>query len=36
MPDEAYRQKFPDDPKKVFTHHLFWPYYYLAEREYAQ
>ncbi len=35
MPDDAYRQKFPDDPKNVFAHHLFWPYYYLTEKEYA-
>lgn len=36
MPDEAYQQKFPDDPKNVFVHHMFWPYYYLAEKEYGQ
>ena len=36
MPDDAYRAKFPDDPKNVFTHHMFWPYYYLAEKEYGQ
>ena len=35
MPDDAYTHMFPDDPKKVFTHHLFWPYYYLAEKEYG-
>lgn len=35
MPDEAYRQKFPDNPKNVFTHHMFWPYYYLMEKEYG-
>ncbi|QJD95012.1 lipase family protein [Mucilaginibacter robiniae] len=35
MPNADYRQKFPDDTKNVFTHHLFWPYYYLAEKEYA-
>lgn len=34
MPDDAYRAKFPDDPKNVFVHHMFWPYYYLAEKEY--
>lgn len=36
MPDDAYRAKFPDDPKNVFTHHMFWPYYYLTQKEYAQ
>jgi len=36
MPDEAYRQKFPDNPKNVFVHHMFWPYYYLTEKEYGQ
>ncbi|WP_345953728.1 lipase family protein [Mucilaginibacter sp. PAMB04168] len=34
MPDDDYRKKFPDDPKNVFTHHMFWPYYYLTEKEY--
>lgn len=36
MPDDVYRQKFPEDPKNVFTNHMFWPYYYLTEKEYAQ
>jgi hypothetical protein len=36
MPDDTYRQKFKDDPKNVFVHHMFWPYYYLTEKEYAQ
>jgi hypothetical protein len=35
MADAAYHQKFPDDPKNVFVHHMFWPYYYLAEKEYS-
>jgi hypothetical protein len=35
MPDEAYRKKFPEDPKNLFSNHLFWPYYYLTEKEYA-
>ncbi len=35
MPDDGYRKLFPDNPKNVFTHHMFWPYYYLAEKEYA-
>ncbi|GAB3900245.1 hypothetical protein GCM10028803_22760 [Larkinella knui] len=34
QPDEAYRQEFPDDPKKVFQHHGFRPYYSLAKRQY--
>lgn len=34
MPDDDYRAKFPDDPKSIFVHHMFWPYYYLAEKEY--
>ncbi|MGZ4000505.1 MAG: lipase family protein, partial [Mucilaginibacter sp.] len=34
MPDDDYRAKFPDDPDNVFVHHMFWPYYYLAEKEY--
>ena len=28
-PDEAYRQKFPDDPKNVFVHHMYAPYFFL-------
>ncbi len=35
MPDSAYRVKFPDDPKNLFTHHLFWPYYYLTQTQYG-
>jgi Lipase (class 3) len=34
MPDDDYRARFPSDPKKIFIHHLFWPYYYLTEKEY--
>ena len=34
MPDNNYRKQFPDDPKNVFVHHMFWPYYYLAQKEY--
>ncbi|WP_295769618.1 lipase family protein [uncultured Mucilaginibacter sp.] len=36
MPDDEYRRKFPDDSKNVFVHHMFWPYYYLTQKEYAQ
>ncbi|MCC3158748.1 lipase family protein [Hymenobacter sp. 15J16-1T3B] len=32
LPDAAYYQRHPDTPDKVFTHHLFQPYQYLAER----
>jgi len=35
MPDADYQRKFPDSSKNIFIHHLFWPYYYLAEREYS-
>lgn len=31
-PDKEYFRKFPEDPKNVFVHHLFKPYYYLAEQ----
>ena len=30
--DAAYRAKFPDNQEQLFMHHLFQPYYYLAER----
>lgn len=30
--DAAYYAKYPDDPAQLFKHHLFQPYYYLAER----
>ena len=30
--DSAYYLKYPDDPAKLFRHHLFQPYHYLAER----
>ena len=30
--DAAYYRKYPNDPHKVFQHHLFQPYYYLAEK----
>ena len=34
MPDDEYRARFPDDPNNIFVHHMFYPYYYLAEKEY--
>jgi hypothetical protein len=34
IPDDIYRKQFPDNPKDVFEHHMFWPYYYLAQTEY--
>jgi hypothetical protein len=34
MPDDEYRARFPDDPNNIFVHHLFWPYYFLARKEY--
>lgn len=30
--DANYYAKYPNDPAQVFRHHLFQPYYYLAER----
>jgi hypothetical protein len=30
--DAAYYAKYPNDPKQLFRHHLFQPYYYLAEK----
>ena len=34
MPDVSYAKQFPNNPKDVFEHHMFWPYYYLAQKEY--
>ncbi|HWJ90010.1 MAG TPA: hypothetical protein VNR87_02815 [Flavisolibacter sp.] len=34
QPDEIYRRRFPDDPKKVFVHHMLEPYYYLSSLYY--
>ncbi|UEG53727.1 lipase family protein [Mucilaginibacter daejeonensis] len=34
LPDEEYRKKFVNDPKNVFTHHMFSPYRYLTEKQY--
>lgn len=30
--DAAYRQRYPDVKGKIFQHHLFEPYYYLAQK----
>ncbi|AYA36048.1 lipase family protein [Hymenobacter oligotrophus] len=32
QPTAEYHRRFPDDPKRIFAHHLFLPYLYLAER----
>lgn len=34
QPNEAYRQKYPDDPNKIFQHHLLEPYYFLSKVSY--
>ncbi|MBI5372134.1 MAG: lipase family protein [Sphingobacteriales bacterium] len=35
LPDEGYRQLFPDDKNKAFIHHMFAPYYYLLKKIYG-
>jgi hypothetical protein len=30
-PDEVYKQKFPDDSKNVFVHHMYAPYFFLLK-----
>jgi len=30
-PDEAYKKQFPDDPKNVFVHHMYAPYFFLLK-----
>jgi heat shock protein HslJ len=32
MPDSAYHARFPQDPEKLFIHHMLEPYYFLASR----
>jgi hypothetical protein len=32
LPDEGYREAFPEDPGKIFNHHFHRPYLYLAEK----
>ena len=34
MPDEAYREKFPESKEKAFIHHSFAAYYFLASKYY--
>jgi Lipase (class 3) len=36
VPDKEYFEKFPEDPNKVFIHHLFDPYRYLLHKYYGQ
>jgi len=31
--DSSYYRKFADDPSKVFVHHFFEPYFYLAQQQ---
>lgn len=31
-PDDAYMEEFPDDPDKLFTHHIHTPYLRLAKQ----
>jgi hypothetical protein len=32
LADQEYFTKFPDSKEKIFTHHLFEPYFYLADK----
>lgn len=32
LADDAYYQQFPNDPKKLFQHHLLKPYFFLGNR----
>lgn len=32
LPDESYRQTFPDDPSHIFMHHFFEPYFFLLNK----
>lgn len=34
LPDSVYYQKFPDNPEKVFQHHMFEPYLWMTQRYY--
>jgi hypothetical protein len=34
QPNEEYKTKFPDDPKNVFIHHMYAPYYFLLKSLY--
>ncbi len=35
MPGETYKQQFPDDAKKPFTHHMYAPYSFLLKKYYT-
>lgn len=32
MPDSAYYQRFPNNEKRIFIHHMLTPYLHLAEK----
>ena len=34
QPDTEYRSIYPDDPQKIWTHHMFEPYAYLTRKQY--
>jgi hypothetical protein len=34
QPNEEYKKKFPDDPKNVFIHHMYAPYFFLLKSLY--
>jgi hypothetical protein len=36
MPNDAYRQKYPDDPNRIFRHHFFGPYFFLLDTYYPR
>jgi hypothetical protein len=36
QPDSAYKKLYPDDPKAMWTHHMFKPYEYLVRKEYLE
>ena len=36
QPDSMYYQKYPENPGQVFQHHMFQPYYWMAQRYYGK
>lgn len=34
MPSKAYKEKFPEDPKAVFLHHMYEPYFFLLKEQF--
>jgi hypothetical protein len=32
QPDAEYMKLFPDNPKTMFVHHFYKPYFYLAQK----